>query len=125
MGTILIVEDNELNIKLFKDLLSKLNHKTIILKDGENIIDVVEKKRPNLILMDIQLNGISGLDLIKKLKSYQSTKLIPIIAITAFAMKDEKIKISQSGCELYLSKPVSIEKFFNAVEGFITKQQTY
>lgn len=121
MATVLIVEDNELNLKLFRDLLMIQKHKIIISKDGINVLNIVTEKQPDLILMDIQLNGISGIDLIKSLKSETKTKFIPIIAITAFAMKNEEIKISESGCEMYLSKPVSIDKFFSAIDEFIRK----
>jgi len=121
MATVLIVEDNALNLKLFHDLLMIQNHKVIISKDGVNVLNIVTEKQPDLILMDIQLNGISGIDLIKSLKSEDQTKLIPNIAISAFAMKNEEVKISESGCEMYLSKPVSIDKFFSAVEEFTRK----
>lgn len=119
MGKVLIVEDNELNMKLFHDLITIKNHDTILSSDGMNIIEIATDEKPDLILMDIQLNGVSGLDLIKSLRKNEQTSSIPIIAISAFAMKkDEKI-ISASGCDLYISKPVSISDFFNAVEKFI------
>ncbi len=119
MGKILVVEDNELNLKLFNDLLLMLKHEIIISKNGLNIVNIVLKQKPDLILMDVQINKISGLDLIKELKANNKTKSIPIIAITAFAMQNEKIRISSSGCELYLSKPVSVDNFFNAINEFI------
>jgi two-component system cell cycle response regulator DivK len=71
--------------------------------------------------MDIQLNGVSGIDIIKELKSNPSTSLIPIIAITAFAMKNDEARILESGCDMYLSKPVSIDVFFDTVNKFINK----
>ena len=119
MGKVLVVEDNELNLKLFHDLLMIKNHEVIISKDGLNIVEIVIELVPDLILMDIQLADISGIDLIRALKKNPKTKKIPIIAITAFAMKNDEIRISESGCDLYLSKPVSIDNFFLSVERFI------
>jgi two-component system cell cycle response regulator DivK len=121
-GKILIVEDNDLNLKLFYDLLTIQNYEVITSKEGFGILEKVIENRPNLILMDIQLNGISGIDIIKELKSHESTQHIPIIAVTAFAMKHDEAKIIQSGCDLYLSKPVSIDRFFDAVSNFINAQ---
>lgn len=121
MSKVLIVEDNELNLKLFRDLLLIQEHKVIISKDGINVTNLVLKETPDLILMDIQINGISGIDLIKTLKENPDTKHIPIIAITAFAMHYDEIEISKSGCDMYLPKPVSIDNFFKAVDSFINK----
>jgi two-component system cell cycle response regulator DivK len=119
MGKVLIVEDNDLNLKLFHDLLMIQKHEIVISKDGKGLLDLTIKENPDLILMDIQLNGISGLDLIQELKNEIITKHIPIIAITAFAMKNDETKISKSGCDMYISKPVSIDNFFKSVNQFI------
>jgi len=120
MGKVLVVEDNELNLKLFCDLLMIKKHKVLVSKDGVNVVEIVIDWMPNLILMDIQLSEVSGLDLIIALKKNPKTKKIPIIAITAFAMKNDEIKISESGCDLYMSKPVSIDNFFLSVEKFMS-----
>ena len=119
MGRVLVVEDNELNLKLFHDLLTIQEHEVIISRDGLNLVELIQSTRPDLILMDIHLNGLSGIDLIQTLKANQDTKHIPIITITAFALKVYQIRISKSGCDMYLSKPVSIDKFFKAIEKFI------
>lgn len=119
MTKILIVEDNDLNLKLFHDLLIIQNYEVISSKDGVGIIEMVEKEKPDIILMDIQLNGISGMDLIKSLKKKPSTNHIPIIAVTAFAMKNDEAIICSSGCDLYLSKPVSIDLFFHSINQFL------
>ncbi|WP_316353974.1 response regulator [Candidatus Trichorickettsia mobilis] len=116
---VLIVEDNELNLKLFHDLLVIQNYEVMTSKNGLGIPDLIENERPDLILMDIQLNGISGIDIIKELKKNPATSSIPIIAITAFAMKNDEAKISASGCDMYLPKPVSIDLFFQALHKFI------
>jgi two-component system, cell cycle response regulator DivK len=119
MSTVLIVEDNDLNLKLFHDLLSIQNCNILTSKDGMDVMAIVEKNRPDLILMDIQLRTLSGLDIIKELKSNPDTSNIPIIVITAFALKSEEEIISESGCDVYLSKPVAIDLFFDALGKFI------
>lgn len=116
---VLIVEDNKLNLKLFSDLLQMKKFEVTTSIDGVGVYDQVLDQRPCLILMDIQLNNISGLDIIKELKNSTETKHIPIIAITAFAMKHDEQHILQSGCDLYLSKPVSIDTFYNSVKKFV------
>lgn len=116
MTKVLIVEDNDLNLKLFHDLLMIQNYEVIMSRDGVGVPALVLKEKPNLILMDIQLNGVSGIELIKELKKNPKTLNIPVIAITAYAMKNEVAKISASGCDMYLSKPVSIDNFFKAVD---------
>jgi two-component system cell cycle response regulator DivK len=119
MGKILIVEDNELNMKLFHDLVTIKNHEVILSADGVGVVSMVIKQQPDLILMDVQLNGLSGLDIIKQLRDNHDTKHVPIIAISAFAMKRDAKIISESGCDLYIPKPVSINDFFEAIERFV------
>ncbi len=121
MAKVLVVEDNELNLKLFCDLLVVKNHEVLVSKDGLRVLEMVIEHKPDLILMDIQLTEASGIDLTRMLKEHPQTKKIPIIVITAFAMKNEEIQIINSGCDLYLSKPVSISNFFISVENFINK----
>jgi two-component system cell cycle response regulator DivK len=115
---ILIVEDNSLNLKLFQDLLAIRNYQVVATQKALEVMDLVTINSPDLILMDIQLRGISGVDIIKSLKSSNDTKHIPVIAITAFAMKYDKVNIMQSGCDMYISKPVSIDDFYSAIESF-------
>jgi len=117
---VLIAEDNELNMKLFRDLLEFKNIATICVSDGHKVIDETMKNKPDLILMDIRLNDISGLDLIKKIKLNKEISNIPIIALTAFAMKKDQQLIRSYGCEEYMSKPIAIDNFFNVVNKFIT-----
>ncbi len=120
MARVLIVEDNELNLKLFHDLLTIQEHEVVTSRDGRGILELVITSKPELILMDIHLNGLSGIDLVQILKNDSKTAHIPIIVITAFAMKMDEARISKSGCDMYLSKPVSIDKFFKAVEKFLS-----
>ena len=118
---ILIVEDNELNLKLFKDLLGAHGFETFETKDGLNVPSLVREIRPDLILMDIQLPEISGLDVTRKLKSDEEIRHIPVIAVTAFAMKDDEEKILKAGCEAYISKPISIDGFLCTVRKFLNE----
>lgn len=116
--TVLIVEDNELNMKLFNDLLER---DYAILKAG-NGIDAIELARahhPDLILLDIQLPEVSGLEVVKWLKDDDALQDIPVVAITAFAMKGDEERIREAGCEAYLSKPISVAKFLATVRGFL------
>ena len=120
MGKVLVVEDNNLNLKLFYDLLMIKKCEVVVSKDGVGVIEIASREALDLILMDIQLgSSISGIDLIKDLKKNIMTKHIPIIAITAFAMKNDEAEISRSGCDMYLQKPVSIDSFFKAIDNFI------
>ena len=116
---ILIVEDNELNLKLFRDLLTAHGYEILETNDGLEAIMLTRNERPDLILMDIQLPEISGLDITRRLKSDPSVSSIPIIAVTAFAMKDDEEKILAAGCEAYISKPISIVPFIKTVQHFL------
>lgn len=116
---ILIVEDNDLNLKLFYDLLTIQKYNVCASKEGEGVYELVLQYKPDLLLLDIQLNGISGIDIIKQLKSSPLTKHMPIIAITAFAMKYDEARIREAGCDLYISKPVAIDYFFEAINKFV------
>ncbi|MBI1275346.1 response regulator [bacterium] len=119
MAKILIVEDNELNAKLFRDLLEAHGHETVATRDGLNAVELAHRVLPDLILMDIQLPEISGLDVTRNMKADAVLKSIPIIAVTAFAMKDDEAKILACGCEGYIAKPISIVPFMEVVEGFL------
>lgn len=112
---ILIVEDNELNMKLFHDLLEAHGIDTVETRDGRNVLELARAEKPDLILMDIQLPEISGLDVTKSLKADDDLKSIPVIAVTAFAMKGDEQKIREGGCEDYISKPISITHFLETV----------
>ncbi|MBH20840.1 MAG: two-component system response regulator [Rhodobiaceae bacterium] len=116
---ILIVEDNKLNMKLFKDILEAEDCIVIECFDPMFAMRIVEEELPNLILMDIQLPRISGYDLIQWIKADANISHIPIIAITAFAMEDDKEKILSLGCEGYMSKPISMDPFIENVNKFL------
>ena len=116
---ILIVEDNKLNMKLFKDILEAEDCIVIECFDPMFAMRIVEEELPNLILMDIQFPRISGYDLIQWIKADANISHIPIIAITAFAMEDDKEKILSLGCEGYMSKPISMDPFIANVNKFL------
>lgn len=120
--TVLIVEDNELNMKLFNDLLEAHGIGTVQTSDGRNVLDLAREHRPDLILMDIQLPEISGLDVTRWLKDDEELKHIPVIAVTAFAMKGDEQKIREGGCEGYISKPISVGKFMEVIEGYLNQE---
>jgi two-component system cell cycle response regulator DivK len=113
------VEDNELNMKLFHDLLDAHGYRTIQTRDGLEALDLARKHTPDLILMDIQLPEVSGLEVTKWLKEDDSLKQIPVIAVTAFAMKGDEEKIRQGGCEAYISKPISVMHFLETIRKFL------
>jgi two-component system cell cycle response regulator DivK len=120
--TVLVVEDNELNMKLFNDLL-EANHYTVVqTKDGMKALDLARQHQPNLIIMDIQLPEVSGLEVAKWLKEDDELKHIPIVAVTAFAMKGDEERILSGGCEAYLSKPISVSKFLETIKKYSTDE---
>jgi two-component system cell cycle response regulator DivK len=117
--TVLIVEDNEMNMKLFNDLLQAHDFNTIQTPSGHNALKLTLEHRPDLIIMDIQLPEISGLDVTKAIKADERVKNIPIIAVTAFAMKGDQEKILEAGCDGYISKPVSVTNFIKTISEYL------
>jgi two-component system cell cycle response regulator DivK len=116
---VLIVEDNELNMKLFHDLLDAQGYQTLQTREGLQALALAREHRPDLILMDIQLPEISGLEVTKWLKEDDDLSHIPVVAVTAFAMKGDEERIREGGCEAYLSKPISVGKFLETVRHFL------
>ncbi|BBE70995.1 response regulator [Oharaeibacter diazotrophicus] len=117
--TVLIVEDNELNMKLFHDLLEAHGYRTIQTRNGIEALDLARAHHPDLILMDIQLPEVSGLEVTKWIKEDDDLRAIPVIAVTAFAMKGDEERIRQGGCEAYISKPISVSKFLETVRAYL------
>ncbi len=116
---VMIVEDNELNMKLFRDLLVAHGYDTVQTRNGLDAMDLARAEQPDLILMDIQLPEISGLDVTRQLKADPDLFKIPIIAVTAFAMKGDEERIHQGGCEAYISKPISVTRFMEVIRSFL------
>ena len=117
--SILVVEDNELNMKLFHDLLEAQGYNVLQSRDGMEALKLARTHKPDLILMDIQLPEVSGLEVTKWLKEDEALRSIPVIAVTAFAMKGDEEKIREGGCEAYISKPISVVNFLETVQKFL------
>lgn len=117
--TVMIVEDNELNMKLFNDLLESRGYRVIQTRNGLEALDLARANMPDLILMDIQLPEVSGLVVTKWLKDDEQLAHIPVIAVTAFAMKGDEERILQGGCEGYISKPISVSHFLETIGRYI------
>ena len=116
--TVLVVEDNVLNMKLFHDLLKAHGYNVLQTRDGMEALSLARQHRPDMILMDIQLPDISGLEVTKWLKDDETLKTIPVVAITAFAMKGDEERYLEGGCDAYIAKPISIANFLQTVERF-------
>lgn len=117
--SVLIVEDNELNMKLFNDLLEANGYEIIQTRNGLEALDLARAHKPDLILMDIQLPEVSGLEVTKWIKEDDELREIPVIAVTAFAMKGDEERIRQGGCEAYISKPISVAKFIETIKYYL------
>ncbi len=116
--TVLVVEDNDLNMKLFHDVLEADGYNILQAKDGMEGWRIAREQRPDLIIMDIQLPDVSGLEVAKWLKDDETLKSIPVIAITAFVMAGDKVKILEGGCDAYIAKPISIPDFLQTIDRF-------
>lgn len=117
--TVLIVEDNELNMKLFHDLLDAHGYGVLQAVNGQEAMELARAHKPDLILMDIQLPEVSGLEVTKWLKADADLADIPIIAVTAFAMKGDEERIRAGGCEDYVAKPISVVSFVDKVKRYL------
>jgi two-component system cell cycle response regulator DivK len=117
--TVLIVEDNELNMKLFADVLESHGYATLRTGEGLEALELARAWRPDLILMDIQLPAISGLEVTRWIKEEPELRVIPIVAVTAFAMRGDEDRIRDAGCEAYIAKPISIRSFLDTIESFL------
>lgn len=116
---ILVVEDNDLNRKLFCDVLKSQGFAVEPVADGEVALDAARNFVPNLIIMDIQLPNVSGLDLIEAAKADKVLRSIPVLAVTAYAGKGDEQRIRDAGADNYLAKPVSIAPFMAAVKALL------
>ncbi|MFT5511464.1 MAG: two-component system cell cycle response regulator DivK [Hyphomicrobiaceae bacterium] len=117
--TILIVEDNEKNMKLLRDVLGHCGYQTLEAGTGEDGVTLAQERRPDLILMDIQLPGISGIDAFEQLAANPQTQDIPVVAVTASAMREERLKIEAVGFAGYQPKPIQVKAFIAYVEDLL------
>ena len=118
--TILIVEDEPRNMKLLHDLLQRFGYEIIEASDGEQGVKIAGEKIPDLILMDIMMPKMDGLEATRIIKADEKTKHIPIIALTSYAMKGDKEKTIEAGCDGYIAKPIDIKEVLKAIEHFLT-----
>lgn len=119
---VLVVEDNELNMRIFCDLLDAFGFETFQCRDGAKAVEIARQELPDLIIMDIQLPEVSGLDITRWLKDDDKVAHIPVLAVTAFAMRADEQRVREAGCEGYLSKPIQIATFIKAVEALMPKE---
>jgi two-component system, cell cycle response regulator DivK len=118
---VLIVEDNKLDMRLLNDILERSGYETLQAADGLEAINLAVTSLPDLILMDVQLPEISGLEVTRRLKGDDRSRHIPIVAVTAFAMGWHEQEALDSGCDAYISKPISVLGFLNTVESFLSR----
>ena len=116
---IMIIEDDRANMVLFRELLTYAGYTTSHVRDGAEALAAVRAQRPDLVVMDIQLPNVSGLDVTMAMKHDEALREIPVIAVTAFAMKGDKEKILAGGCDAYLTKPISIDQFLEKVKAYL------
>ncbi|NQY39816.1 MAG: response regulator [Henriciella sp.] len=119
---VLIVEDNALNMRLFSDLLEASGYETLQCVDGAKAVGIALEETPDLIIMDIQLPEVSGLDITRWLKDDERTSEIPVLAVTAFAMRTDEELVREAGCEGYLSKPIQVRSFLKTVDDLMTNE---
>ncbi len=115
---VLVVEDNELNLRLFCDLLSAHGYQAHPVRDGRDCLALARSVQPDLIIMDIQLPHISGLDLIGQIKADAGLRAVPVMAVTAYAGKGDEDQIRAAGAEAYVAKPISVIRFIETVGQF-------
>ena len=118
---VLVIEDNPLNMKLFCAMIAAQGYDVLQAADGASGLDLAHQLHPDLIIMDIQLPDMSGLDVARILKADEEARDIPIIATTAFALKGDDEKILASGCDAYMAKPIAISQFLELIETFMLK----
>ena len=121
MAKILIVEDNALNIKLFCDLLAAHGHQPEAVTDSRNAIEAARSFAPDLVITDIQLPHVSGLELIRLIRGDEQLAAIPIMAVTAYSAQGDEERIRAAGAQAYVSKPISVVRFAQAVEALLSE----
>ena len=123
--SILVVDDNPMNLKLVRVLLAAEGYEVHTAHDAQEVLEALESWRPDLILMDLQLPGMSGLELTRQLKTDPATRDIPIVALTAYAMKGDEEKARASGCDGYISKPIDTRTLHQSVAGYLQPLRTH
>ena len=120
-GSVLIVEDNALNMKLFSAMVDSQGYHVLQASDGRSALDLAHRLHPNLIIMDLQLPDMSGLEVTRSLKAEAATRDIAIIATTAYALRGDEEKIQASGCDGYMAKPIAVTELLDLIEALIAR----
>ena len=119
MSTILIVEDNEKNMKLVRDILQHRGHQTIEAVTGTDGVRLARERHPDLVLMDIQLPDIDGIEALRRIRADASLDNVPVVAVSASVMPDEQQKIVRSGFDAFITKPITLKPFVETVDRFL------
>ena len=119
MSLVLIVEDNEKNMKLARDVLQAKGYQTVEAVTGEEGVKLAKERKPDLVLMDIQLPGISGIEAFKQIRGNASTKAIPVIALTASVTPTDRTAITAAGFDAFLGKPINLKEFIDTVKRLV------
>jgi len=119
MSTVLIVEDNEKNMKLARDVLQAKGYQTLEAVTGEEGVKLAKEKKPDLVLMDIQLPGINGIEAFKQIRGNEATRAIPVIALTASVTPTDRTAISAAGFDAFLGKPINLKEFVETVRRLV------
>jgi two-component system, cell cycle response regulator DivK len=122
---VLVVEDNERNLKLVRDVLEYAGYQVVEATTGEQGVELARTASPDLVLMDLQLPGINGMEALRRIRASRNTVRVPVVAVTAFAMQDDRDRAIDAGFDGYLQKPLSVRELPNQVQQFLTvrKQQ--
>jgi two-component system cell cycle response regulator DivK len=124
MSVILIVEDNEKNMKLVRDILRHKGHETLEAVNGEDGVRLAHERRPDLVLMDIQLPDIDGITALQRIREDKGLDAVPVLAVSASVMPDEQQKIVTSGFDAYVTKPINLKQFVETVQRFLEHGRT-
>ena len=124
MSLILIVEDNDKNLKLVRDVLQVKGYRTIEAGTAEEGIELAREQKPDLVLMDIQLPGMNGIEALKVLRADASTERIPVIAVTASVMQQDRNLITEAGFDGYIGKPINLREFIESVRAMLERKST-
>jgi two-component system cell cycle response regulator DivK len=123
MSTVLIVEDNDKNMKLARDVLQAKGYQTLEAETGEEGVKLAFEKRPDLVLMDIQLPGISGIEAFRQIRANASTARIPVVALTASVTPTDRSAINAAGFDAFVSKPISLKEFLDTVKRLVERSR--
>jgi two-component system cell cycle response regulator DivK len=123
MSLILIIEDNEKNMKLVRDVLRVKGYQTLEAGNAEDGIELATQRKPDLVLMDIQLPGMNGIDALGVLRGNPATSAIPVVAVTASVMQQDRKQITEAGFDGYIGKPINLKEFLETVRSMLERRR--